>query len=258
MPTSGAETRVGRLYEKIAIVTGAARGIGEATATLFAREGASVVVADMDEKEGTSVVSRLEQDGCRALFVRCNVGDRASAEACVQKTLANFGQLDILVNNAGISSNNPILKMTDDQWFDVLRVDLYSVFLMSQLAARAMAERKYGRIVNISSLAGISGVFGGSNYSAAKAGVLGFTKAAAREFTRYGILVNSIIPGAVNTDILRNLPEAVRQEKCKAILAGRPADPEEIARVALFLASDDASYVNGQEIIVDGGRADKL
>ncbi|CAB4785284.1 MAG: glucose 1-dehydrogenase [Actinobacteria bacterium] len=249
---------MGRINGRVAVVTGAARGIGQAIATVFVQEGASVVVADMDVEAGQATVAQLEAQGGQALFVRCDVGHRPDAEDCVAQTLARFGQVDILVNNAGVARDASILKMTDDQWFDVLRVDLYSVFLMTQVCARAMAQRKYGRIVNVSSLAGISGVYGGSNYSAAKAGILGFAKSASRELARHGVLVNSVIPGAVDTDILRGLPESVRQEKCKAILAGRPADPLEIARVVLFLASEDASYVNGQAIVCDGGRADKL
>jgi 3-oxoacyl-[acyl-carrier protein] reductase len=247
-----------RLEDKVAVITGAARGIGKAIAILFVQEGASVVVADSDEGVGQETVRELQAMGGKAIFVRCNVGLRSDGEICIEQTLARFGKVDILINNAGMSCDSSIMKMSDDQWNDVIRVDLYGVFLMTQLHAREMATRKYGRIVNISSLAGISGVYGGSNYSAAKAGVLGFSKSAARELSKHGILVNSVIPGAVDTDILRNLTESVRQEKCKSILAGRPGSPEEIARVVLFLASDDASYINGQEIICDGGRADKL
>lgn len=247
-----------RLESRVAIVTGAARGIGEAIARVFAAEGAAVVVADVDEIAGKETAARLAGQGARAIFSRCDVGRREDAERCIQHAIDEYGRVDVLVNNAGIARDSPIHRMTDDQWFDVLRVDLYGVFVMTQLASRSMVAQKFGRIVNVSSLAGISGVLGGANYAAAKAGVIGFTKSAAREFARYGISVNCVVPGAVETDILKALPENVRQEKTRPILLGRAAQPDEIARIVLFLASDDASYINGQAIVCDGGRADKL
>ena len=249
---------MGRLGGKVAIVTGSGRGIGAATAILFAKEGADVVVNDVDYDNCVKVKEEVEKLGGKAVAIKCDVGKRDEVEALVKQTIDEFGKIDILVNNAGISIDAYLTKITDEMWDEVMRVDLYGPFVMMQECLKHMMEAKYGRIVNISSVAAIKGVVGGANYAAAKAGLIGLSKTAAREYARYGISVNVVCPGATKTYNVEKLSEKIQEAMLKTTLLGRFAEPEELAAATLFLASEESSFITGQVLIVDGGRCDKL
>ncbi len=249
---------MGRLDGRVAIVTGSGRGIGAATALLFAQEGADVVVNDIDLDNCKKVKGEIEALGQKALAIKCDVGTRAEVEALVKQTVDEFGKIDVLVNNAGISIDAYLTKITDEMWDEVMRVDLYGPFVMMQECLKVMMERKYGRIVNISSVAAIKGVVGGGNYAAAKAGLIGLSKTAAREYARYGIAVNVVCPGATQTYNVEKLSDKIQEAMLKTTLVGRIADPDELAKATLFLACEDSSFITGQTLIVDGGRCDKL
>ena len=249
---------MGRLDGRTAIVTGSGRGIGRAIALLFAKEGADVVITDVLHDNSLKVKEEVESLGQKALAVKCDVGKRDEVESLVQETIDQFGKIDVLVNNAGISIDNYLTKLTDDDWNEVMRVDLYGPFVLMQECIKHMMEAKYGRIVNISSVAAIKGVVGGANYAAAKAGLIGLSKTAAREYGRYNISVNVVCPGATKTYNVEKLSEKIQQAMLSTTLLGRFAEPEEMATVTLFLASEDSSFITGQVIIADGGRCDKL
>lgn len=249
---------MGRLDDKVAIITGSGRGIGAATALLFAKEGAHIIVNDVDYDNCVKVAGEIEKLGRKALAIKCDVGKRSDVEALVKKTVDEFGKIDVLVNNAGISIDAYLTKLTDEMWDEVMRVDLYGPFVMMQECIKHMMEAKYGRIVNISSVAAIKGVVGGANYAAAKAGLIGLSKTAAREYARYGISVNVVCPGATKTYNVDKLSDKIQDAMLKTTLLGRFAEPEEMAAVTLFLASEESSFITGQTIIADGGRCDKL
>jgi 3-oxoacyl-[acyl-carrier protein] reductase len=251
---------VGKLDDKVALITGSRRGIGKAIALSFAKEGANIIVADVvfEGSEKEDAIREIEALGAQAIAVQCDVGVRSQVEKAVQSSIERFGRIDILVNNAGISLDAVILKMTDEMWNEVMRVDLYGPFVVTQEVAKHMIEAKYGKIVNISSAAAVKGVYGGSNYTAAKAGLLGFTKCAAREFSRHNITVNAICPGATLTWNVEKLNDKIKQVMRDQTLLSRFAEPEEIAKVALFFASEDSSFITGQVLVADGGRCDKL
>ncbi len=249
---------MGRLDDKVAIVTGSGRGIGRAIALIFAKEGADVVVTDVDPDNCNKVKTEVEGLGRKALAVKCDVGKRKEVEALVAETMDKFKKIDILVNNAGISIDKYLTKLTDEDWDEVMRVDLYGPFVMMQECLKHMMEAKSGNIVNISSVAAIKGVVGGANYAAAKAGLIGLSKTAAREYARYGIRVNVVCPGATKTYNVEKLSEKIQNAMLQTTLLGRFAEPEELAKTTLFLASEDSSFMTGQVIIADGGRCDKL
>jgi len=249
---------MGRLENKISIVTGSGRGIGKAIALLFAKEGSDVVITDVLYDNCLEVKDEVERLGRRAIAVRCDVGRRDDVEVLVKKTIEEFGRIDCLVNNAGISIDKYLTKLTDEDWNEVMRVDLYGPFVMMQEVIKHMMNERYGRIVNISSVAAIKGVVGGANYAAAKAGLIGLSKTAAREYGSYNITVNVICPGATKTYNVEKLSDKVKQAILSTTLLGRFAEPIEIAYLALFLASDESSFITGQVFIADGGRCDKL
>ncbi len=249
---------MGRLDDRVAIVTGSRRGIGRAIAVTFAKEGADIVVTDAVLEGCDEVVREIEGLGRQAIAVQCDVGERSQVEEMVRRAMERFQRIDILVNNAGISMDALILKMTDEMWNEVMRVDLYGPFVVTQEVARHMSKANYGRIVNISSAAAVKGTIGGANYCAAKAGLIGFTKTAAREFARYNITVNAICPGATLTYNVEKLSDKIKENILQTTLMGRFASPEEIARTALFFASDESSFITGQVLVADGGRCDKL
>jgi len=242
-----------RLKDKIAIVTGATGGIGQATARKFASEGAAVVIADLDAVRVDEAVASLADTGARALGVRVDVTDRASVEAMVAATLDAFGRIDCLVNNAGITQDARLVKMTEEQFDRVIDVNLKGVFLCTQAVADTMIRQGAGVILTASSVVGLYGNFGQTNYAATKAGVIAFTKTWARELGPKGVRAVAVCPGFIRTPILASIPPAVMQKTVDKVPLGRLGEPEEIAGVYAFLASDEAAYINGAVIEVSGG-----
>jgi len=242
-----------RLKDKVAIVTGGAQGIGRATALLFAREGAKVVVADIQAGPASATVAEIKAAGGEATAVTVNTADRASVDAMVKTALETYGQIDILINNAGILRDAQLLKLTEYNFDAVIGVNLKGVFNCAQAVAPHMVERGSGRIVNASSVVALYGNFGQTNYIAAKSGVIGMTKVWARELGRKGITVNAVAPGFIATDMTKDLPENVLQMMIDKVPLKRMGSAEEVANAYLWLASDEASYVNGTVISVDGG-----
>jgi 3-oxoacyl-[acyl-carrier protein] reductase len=241
---------------KVALVTGASRGIGRAIALELARRQARVVVNYHSSAEAAeSVVAEIQGAGGTAVALQADVGDMAQAGALVKFTLDTYGDLHILVNNAGITRDGLILTMSEADWDDVLQTNLKSTFNCSKIAVRHMFRKRYGRIVNITSVAGQIGNPGQTNYSASKAGQIGFTKSLAREVASRSITVNAIAAGYIETEIWSTVPESAREAMLTMIPLGRRGTPEEIARAAAFLASDDAAYITGHVLAVDGGMA---
>jgi 3-oxoacyl-[acyl-carrier protein] reductase len=242
-----------RLQDNVAIITGAAQGIGLATALKFAAEGARVVVADLRPEPVEAAVASIRAAGGQSIGVVVDVTDRAQVDAMVRSALQAWGRIDTLINNAGITKDARLLKMTDEQFDSVIAVNLKAVFACTQAVAGTMVEQGSGAIVNASSVVGLYGNFGQTNYAATKAGVIGFTKTWARELGPKGIRVNAVCPGFVRTPILDTIPEAVMSRMVDKVPLGRMGDPAEIASVYAFLASSEASYVNGAVIEVSGG-----
>jgi 3-oxoacyl-(acyl-carrier-protein) reductase len=241
-----------RLKDRVALITGAGRGIGAATARRFAAEGAIVVVNDVDATSIGEVVKEIEAAGGRALGIEGSVTDKQAVEAMIDRTLKTFGRLDILVNNAGVNRDALLTKMTDDQWDIVIDVNLKGTFLCCRAAVPAMIEQKRGCITTTASI-GVLGNIGQANYAASKCGVIGLTKTLALELARYNIRINCVSPGATETQMTSGIPENIRTALVNKIPLRRFASPEEIANVHLFLVSDEASYITGQVIFVDGG-----
>ena len=247
-----------RLENRIAIVTGGANGIGRATALRFAHEGARVAVWDLAEDAGQAVAAEI--DGAR--YQAVDVTDPASVESAVEEIVQAWGRIDILVNNAGILRDAQLISFKDgelrgrmsiEDYDAVLGVNLRGVFLCTRAVAPVMIRQAYGRIISTSSIVGLYGNFGQTNYVAAKAGVIGMTRVWAREFGRYNITANAVAPGFIATDILRSMPEKVLDMMVSRVPARRIGQPEDIANAFLFLASDEASYINGAVLSVDGG-----
>ncbi len=243
-----------RLRNKVALITGSSRGIGKAIALLFAREGAKVIVNYCNSQEQAhNVVKKINDFGSQAIAIKCDVSKEKEVELMFKKAIKIFGKIDILVNNAGIVFDVPFNKRTIAQWKRTLEVNLIGVFLTSKYASEYMKKQKSGRIINISSTNGINCWHPDSiDYSSSKAGVINLTKSLAMELSP-NILVNCIAPGWVDTEMNKNLPKSYIKEETEKIFLKRFAKPEEIGRVAVFLASDDASYINGSVIVVDGG-----
>ncbi len=245
-----------RFKDKVAVVTGASRGIGRAIALELGREGASVVVNYRSNAEAAQeVVEAIRAAGGQAEAFRADVGDYAQAEALIKSAIDAFGGLHILVNNAGITRDGLIMMMSEQDWDDVIRTNLKSTFNCSKAAVRHMMRKRYGRIVNITSIAGQMGNAGQTNYSASKAGQIGFTKALAREVASRNITVNAVAAGYIETDVWETVPEDARETVLSLIPLGRKGRPEEVAKAVAYLASDDAAYITGHVLTVDGGMA---
>lgn len=242
-----------KLENKIAIITGGADGLGKAGAQLMAQQGAKVVIWDLNEEKGAETVQQIVENGGEAVFAKVNTADIQQVEQAVGKVVAQFGRVDILVNNAGITRDSTLLKMTRDQWDQVIDVNLTGVFNCTKCVAPQMVANKFGRIINTSSVVALYGNFGQTNYVATKAGLIGMTKTWARELGRKGINVNAVAPGFIATEMVMKMPENVLEAMQAKVPLQRLGKPEEIAAIYLFLASDDSSYVNGAVISVDGG-----
>jgi 3-oxoacyl-[acyl-carrier protein] reductase len=245
-----------RLKDKIALVTGSSRGVGRAVALAYAREGANLVVNyTSNEKAANEVVRAIEKMGSQAIAVRADVAKKAEAETLVRTAIDKYGGLDILVNNAGFGRPAMMLKMEEDEWDQVVDIHLKGAFLCSQAAGRQMKEQKSGKIINVSSVAGLVGTVGQINYSAAKGGVISMTKSMARELARYNICVNVISLGIVATDMTEKIrsDEKLRDIYMNRILLKRFAEPEDISPAFVFFASDWSNYITGQLLCVDGG-----
>ncbi|MBT2570221.1 3-oxoacyl-[acyl-carrier-protein] reductase [Planococcus sp. ISL-110] len=243
-----------KLAGKTAIITGASRGIGAEIARKFAADGAKVVVNYSGSQEkAEAVVAGIQADGGEAIAVKANVSDSESVKAMVEETMKTFGSVDILVNNAGITRDNLMMRMKDDEWDDVINTNLKGVFVCTKAVTRQMMKQRAGRIINIASIVGVMGNAGQANYVASKAGVIGLTKTTARELASRGITANAVAPGFITTDMTDQLTEEVQKAMLGQIPLGRFGAPEDVAKAALFLASDDASYMTGQTLHLDGG-----
>ncbi|HHW03678.1 MAG TPA: 3-oxoacyl-ACP reductase FabG [Thermoanaerobacterales bacterium] len=242
-----------RLKDKVAIITGGAKGIGKETAFLFSKEGAKVIICDFDENIGKKTLEVLKAQNSEASFFKVDVTDRSNVQNMVNETKAKYGKIDILVNNAGITADAFLTNMTEEQWDKVINVNLKGVFNCTQAVAPIMIEQGYGVILSASSVVGIYGNIGQTNYAAAKAGVIGMTKSWARELGKRGVRVNAVAPGFIITDMTAKVPEKVLDLMKSKTPLGRLGSPEDVARAYLFLASDEASYINGQVLGVDGG-----
>lgn len=246
--------QMSRLDERIAIVTGASRGIGRAIAEELARRGARVVVNyNSSAAAAEEVVQAICNEGGEAIAVQADVSDMEQAQQLVKATLDAYGGLDILVNNAGTTRDMLLMMMSESDWDDVLRINLKSAYNCSKAALRPMMRKRYGRIINMTSVAGIAGNPGQTNYSASKAGLIGFTKSLAREVGSRNITVNAVAPGFVPTELTTSLPEEIREASIQQIPLGRWGTAEEVAFAVAFLASDEASYITGHVLSVDGG-----
>jgi 3-oxoacyl-[acyl-carrier protein] reductase len=242
------------LNGRIAIVTGASRGIGRVIALALAKRGAAVVVNFASNAGAAELVSReIKEIGGRVLTFQADVSAPVEADALIKAANAEFGRVDILVNNAGITRDNLILRMKDEDWDQVLGVNLKGAFNCTRAAARGMLKNRFGRIINISSVVALIGNAGQANYCAAKAGLIGFTKAMAKELGSRNITVNAVAPGFITTEMTAGLPEAVRETMLAQIPLKKFGEPEEVAELVAFLASDAVGYITGQTIAVDGG-----
>lgn len=245
---------VGELKGKTAIVTGGSRGIGRAISIKFAENGINVVVNYSSNYDSAQkVVEEIQDAGGNALAVKADVSNIIQVDELVKKTVEKFGGIDILVNNAGITRDGLLVRMKEKDWNDVIDINLKGVYNCTKTVSRYMIKKRTGKIINITSVVGLIGNAGQSNYCAAKAGIIGFTKAVAKELAPRGINVNAVAPGLIDTDMTKTLPESLKKQMIEQIPLGRYGDPDDVANVVMFLASEDSDYITGQIINVDGG-----
>lgn len=244
---------IGRLEGRTALVTGGGRGIGEAIAVAFAREGANVAVLDVSLSAAEATAAKISALGCKGIAVAADVSDEGQIEAAVAHAIEALGRIDIIVNNAGIDTTSVVAEMPTAMWDQMMSVNLRGVFLCTRAVLPGMMERKYGRIINISSQLGHKGAPEMAHYAAAKAGVIGFTRSLAYEVARHGITANAICPGPIETELFRALPEAWKRRKLSELPIGRAGTVDEIAPTAVLLASDDGAYYVGATMNPNGG-----
>jgi len=242
-----------RLKDKVAIITGASGGIGEVTAKKFASEGAKVVIVDLKKEDVDRTVLDIQRIGSEVIGIAADVTNREQVDQLISDTVSHFGRIDVVINNAGITQDAQLVKMTEEQWDRVIDVNLKGVFNVSQSAAKVMIEQKSGVILNASSVVGLYGNFGQTNYAASKFGINGMTKTWARELGKYGIRVNAIAPGFIATSMTQKMPEKVLEMMKNKSPLKRMGNPEDIANGYAFLASDEASFITGAVISIDGG-----
>ena len=242
------------LKDKVAVITGGANGLGKATAILFSEHGAKIVIVDVNKEAGDQVVGEIIGNGGVASFINTDISKYSAVNKMMNNVNTNYGGIDILINNAGVLADSRLVKMTEEAWDRVIDINLKGIFLCGQAAAKVMIEQeKGGVIVNTSSVVGIYGNFGQSNYVASKAGVIGMTKTWARELGKYNIRVNAVAPGFMKTEIIKDMPEKIINYMKEKVYLKRMGEPEDIANAFLYLASDMGKYVNGTVLSVDGG-----
>jgi len=243
------------LKGKVAIVTGGGQGIGRCIALRLAKEAAKIAIFDLNRQLARAVVEEIVNDEAEAVFFRVDVSSMEEVKQAVNQTIDKFRHIDILVNNAGINKDKLLLRMEDEDWGRVLQTNLTGTFNCMKVVLRSMVKNRYGRIVNVSSVVGIRGNVGQANYAASKAGIIGLTKSVAREVARYGVTVNAVAPGFIDTPMTRKLGEEKRQEFISQIPMGREGTPEEVADAVSYLVREEAAYITGEIVRIDGGLA---
>ncbi|MDQ7799581.1 MAG: 3-oxoacyl-[acyl-carrier-protein] reductase [Candidatus Edwardsbacteria bacterium] len=241
------------LKDKNAIITGSAQGIGKSIALALAKAGANIVVSDVNLEEAEKTAKEIETLGVKAIAIKCNVADANEVAELIKKTQETFGTIDILVNNAGVTRDNLMMRMEEKDWDLVLDINLKGAFLMTKAVSRIMMKQRQGRIVNMSSVIGVMGNAGQSNYAASKGGLIAFTKSTAKEFASRNITCNAIAPGFIETAMTAKLTDEVKENYKKGIPLGRMGSVDDVANAVMFLVSEQASYITGQVLHVDGG-----
>ena len=245
-------TSANRFQDKVAVVTGGANGIGKATVLGMAQEGAKVVIVDLNPA-GEDLAEQIRTDGGEAIFIECNVSQAEPVQAMIKQVIDSYGQIDILINNAGITRDNLIMKMKEEDWNLVLSVNLSSAYHCSKAVVRPMMKKRTGRIINLASVVGLAGQAGQANYAASKGGIIAFTKSLARELGSRNITVNAVAPGFIKTQLTDVLPKEQVEFTVSNTPLGRLGEVEDVAKAIMFLASDDAAFITGQVLTVDGG-----
>jgi len=242
------------LSNKVALVTGGSRGIGKAIALELSKYGANIAISYLNnEEKAKEVVKEIEKNGVKGMSIKADISKETDVQNMVKAIEAEMGSIDILVNNAGITKDNLLIRMGAEEWDDVINTNLKGTYICTKLVARGMMKKRYGKIINIASIVGVTGNIGQGNYSASKAGVIGFTKAIAKELASRGINVNAVAPGFIETDMTELLKEDIKDSLVKSIPMRRIGKPEDVANIVVFLASEKADYITGQVINIDGG-----